>query len=157
MVRLIFSFNRQLTTSTHRSLFFYPASLGNLTASSSHASCNSSLSKKSKSKRKVSLHNDVAVMPIPSRTEYSSLVKERLWSSANDLYRNAVRNSIEFASEGWNWRTVADDEQMIRSPSGERIHPIHLMNVNAPSPNQEGGKREIERENDLMETEPLTA
>ena len=95
-------------------------------------------------------------MPIPSRTEYYSLVKERLWSSANDLYRNAVRNSIEFAAEGWNWRNVADDEQMIRSPSGERIHPIHMMNVNAPTPNQKEEKGEIERGNDLMDTEPLT-
>lgn len=68
-------------------------------------------------------------MPIPMRSEYSNLDKERIWSSANDLYRNAVRNSIEFAAEGWNWRTVADDEQMIQSPSGERIHPIHLMNA----------------------------
>jgi len=92
-------------------------------------------------------------MPIPSRTEYSNSAKERLWSSANDLYRNAVRNSIEFASEGWNWRTVADDDQMVQSPSGERIHPIHMMN--APTTDQ--GKRDIECENDLMESEPVAA
>ncbi|KAL7492728.1 hypothetical protein ACHAWT_001746 [Skeletonema menzelii] len=132
------------------------ASLGNLTASSSHTSCNSSLSKKSKSKRRVSLHNNVAVMPIPSRKEYPNSVKERLWSSANDLYRNAVRNSIEFASEGWNWRNVADDEQMIQSPSGERIHPIHVMNATADQ-EQEKGKGEIEFSKDLMDSEPLSA
>ena len=68
-------------------------------------------------------------MPIPMRTEYSNTIKERLWSSSNDLYQNAVRNSIEFASEGWNWRTVCDDAQMIQSASGERIHPIHMHNV----------------------------
>ena len=94
-------------------------------------------------------------MPIPSRTEYSNSVKERLWSSANDLYRNAVRNSIEFASEGWNWRNVADDEQMIQSPSGERIHPIHMMNVSTA--NQEQQKGEIECGNDLMDSEPLSS
>ena len=94
-------------------------------------------------------------MPIPSRTEYSNSVKERLWSSANDLYRNAVRNSIEFASEGWNWRNVADDEQMIQSPSGERIHPIHMMNTSTA--NQEQEKREIECGNDLMDSEPLSS
>jgi hypothetical protein len=86
-----------------------------------------SLSKKPKSKRRVSLHNDVAVVPIPSRTDYPSLVKARIWSSATELYQNAARNSIEFASEGWNWRNVTEDEKMILSPSGERIHPIHLM------------------------------
>jgi hypothetical protein len=92
------------------------------------------------------------------RTEYSNLVKERLWSSANDLYQNAVRNSIEFAAEGWNWRTVADDDQMIQSPSGERIHPIHLMN----SPTVVEEKRKIECEADLdspvsMDSEPVAA
>lgn len=110
---------------------FSAASLGNLTAASSHASCNSSssLSKKSKSKRRVSLNEKVLSMPIPMRTEYSTTIKERLWSSSSDLYQNAVRNSIEFASEGWNWRTVCDDAQMIQSASGERIHPIHMHNV----------------------------
>ncbi|KAL7515544.1 hypothetical protein ACHAXN_013427 [Cyclotella atomus] len=107
------------------------SSLGNLTLLSqesalSHMSSNS-LSKKPKSKRRVSLHNDVAVVPIPSRTDYPSLVKARIWSSATELYQNAARNSIEFASEGWNWRNVTEDEKMILSPSGERIHPIHLM------------------------------
>jgi hypothetical protein len=111
--------------------FIIASSLGNLTLLSqesalSHMS-SSSLSKKPKSKRRVSLHNDVAVVPIPSRTDYPSLVKSRIWSSATELYQNAARNSIEFASEGWNWRNVTEDEKMILSPSGERIHPIHLM------------------------------
>ena len=122
------------------------ASLGNLTLLSqesalSHSSSNSA-SKKPKSKRRVSLHNDVAVVPIPSRTDYTNLVKERLWSSATELYQNAARNSLEFAAEGWNWRNVTDDEHMIVAPSGERIHPIHLMHsfhhggqINAPQEN----------------------
>ena len=86
------------------------------------------------------------------RTEYTNLVKERLWSSSNDLYQNAVRNSIEFASEGWNWRTVADDDQMIRSPSGERIHPIHFVNTSAVVKE----KKEVGCEDDLMDSEPVT-
>lgn len=90
------------------------------------------------------------------RTEYSCLVKERLWSSSSDLYQNAVRNSIEFAAEGWNWRTVADDDQMIQSPFGDRIHPIHLMNVR----NFVQEKKEILCETDLdssvrMDSEPI--
>ena len=99
---------------------------GSLGTLASHTSCNS-LSQRTKSKRKVSLHNDVAVIPIPSHNEY--LHRERLWCSASELYHNAARNTIEFAAEGFNWRNVADDDQMIEAPSGERIHPIHFMNI----------------------------
>lgn len=59
------------------------------------------------------------------RTEYPTLVRERIWSSASELYQNAARNTIEFASEGFDWRNVAEDEQFVQCPSGERIHPIH--------------------------------
>eukprot|EP00581_Thalassiosira_minuscula_P028199 CAMPEP_0183751520 /NCGR_PEP_ID=MMETSP0739-20130205/1786_1 /TAXON_ID=385413 /ORGANISM="Thalassiosira miniscula, Strain CCMP1093" /LENGTH=316 /DNA_ID=CAMNT_0025987759 /DNA_START=289 /DNA_END=1239 /DNA_ORIENTATION=- len=103
------------------------ASLTTLTLTS-HASCNS-MSKKTRSKRRVSLHNDVVVVPIPHRTEYPTMVRERIWSSASELYQNATRNTIEFASEGFDWRNVADDSQMVQAPHGERIHPIHYMNI----------------------------
>ena len=101
-------------------------SKGSLGTLSSHTSCNS-LSRRTKSKRKVSIHNDVAIIPIPTRNEY--LHRERLWCSASELYHNAARNTIEFAAEGFNWRNVADDDEMIQAPSGERIHPIHFMNI----------------------------
>jgi len=103
------------------------ASLGNLTLTS--VTSFGSASKKSRSKRRVSLHSDVRVISIPSRTDYPSLVKERLWSSATELYQNAARNTLEFAAEGFNWRNVADDAQMLSSSSGEKIHPVHAMNI----------------------------
>ena len=110
-------------------IFVPAASLGTLTLTS-HASCNSvPLLKKMRSKRRVSLHNDVAVVPIPSRTDYPSLMRQRIWSSASELYQNAARNTIEFAAEGFDWRRVAEDDQMIQGPSGERVHPIHYMNM----------------------------
>lgn len=81
-------------------------------------------------KRSVSLHKSVSIIPIPSRDEYSCTVKERLWSSSAELCANAARNSIEFASEGWNWRDVVEDEEMfVHKPSGELIHPVHLRNA----------------------------
>lgn len=86
-------------------------------------------SRTTRSKRRVSLHHDVAVIPIPTRNEYPN--RERIWCSASELYQNAARNTIEFASEGFNWRNVAADEQMVEMPSGERVHPIHFMNMAA--------------------------
>mmetsp|Transcript_24141 Transcript_24141/g.46182 ORF Transcript_24141/g.46182 Transcript_24141/m.46182 type:complete len:96 (+) Transcript_24141:574-861(+) len=63
------------------------------------------------------------------RTEYPDPIRERIWSSASELYHNAARNTIEFASEGFDWRNAADDSQMVHSVQGERIHPIHYMNL----------------------------
>ena len=83
-----------------------------------------------KKKRRVSLNQVVAVIPIPMRSEYSKQTKEKLWSSPHELYENAVRNGVEFASEGWNWRTVKEDEHMIYCETlDERIHPIHIHNL----------------------------
>lgn len=68
----------------------------------------------------------VDVMPIPMRSEYSQRVRSRLWSTALEIHRNATRNAFEFASEGWNWRTVTEDEGMfVDVNTGELIHPIH--------------------------------
>mmetsp|Transcript_9926 Transcript_9926/g.21469 ORF Transcript_9926/g.21469 Transcript_9926/m.21469 type:complete len:337 (+) Transcript_9926:44-1054(+) len=107
------------------------ASLGTLTLAS-HTSFTSLTNKKNASltkKRRVSLHNDVSVIPIPMRTEYPDHIRERIWSSASELYQNAARNTIEFAAEGFDWRNAADDSQMVHSVQGERIHPIHYMNL----------------------------
>jgi hypothetical protein len=35
------------------------------------------------------------------RTEYSTRVKTRIWSTAAEIYQNAARNAFEFASEGY--------------------------------------------------------
>jgi len=134
------------------------ASLGNLTLTS--VTSFGSASKKSRSKRRVSLHSDVRVISIPSRTDYPSLVKERLWSSATELSKNAARNTLEFAAEGFNWRNVADDAQMLSSSSGERIHPIHAMNIRgvfykSPSTSPRLGGRTDARENPYPSERPV--
>lgn len=71
-----------------------------------------------------------------------------MWSSATELYQNAARNSLEFAAEGWNWRTVTDDEHMIVAPSGERIHPIHLIHSF-----RHGGQMNAPQENDVCKVQ----
>lgn len=79
-----------------------------------------------KKKRHCEFNETVKVVPIPMRTEYSSYVRQRLWSNSMEIQQNAARNTLEFASEGWNWRSVILDESMyICDKTGELIHPIH--------------------------------
>jgi hypothetical protein len=123
-------------------------SLTSILGSSTH-SCsldlnisNSSYNKKAKlqhkqkekpKRRSVSLHKSVSVIPIPSRCSYSSNIREKIWSSSAELCANAARNTVEFASEGWDWRKVVEDEHMLlHQASGELIHPIHVQNAFLP-------------------------
>ena len=73
---------------------------------------------------RIAFQNEVDVLPIPTRHEYSDRIKSRIWSNRHELQENAERNAVEFAAEGWNWRTVTEDEGMyICSASGELVHP----------------------------------
>ena len=87
------------------------------------------------------------------RSEYHN--REVMWYSAHELHQNATRNAIEFASEGFNWRQVADDEHMIHVPSGERIHPIHFINIakyQHPSPPIITNQQEHQERSTVTET-----
>ncbi len=121
----------QLGSSTHS--FFSQLNTSN---SSSTSNKKAKLKHKQKIKgkrRSVSLHKSVSVIPIPSRCSYSPTVREKIWTSSAELCTNAARNTVEFASEGWDWRRVIEDEHMLlHQASGELIHPIHVQNAFLP-------------------------
>uniref|UniRef100_A0A6U3SMR2 Uncharacterized protein n=1 Tax=Ditylum brightwellii TaxID=49249 RepID=A0A6U3SMR2_9STRA len=84
----------------------------------------------SDAQHKVTFRHDVKVVPIPMRNEYSRRLRTRLWAGREELHLNAQRNALEFEFEGWDWRTVTDDDDMyVCSQSGELIHPAHCIDT----------------------------
>lgn len=83
-----------------------------------------------KKSTRIAFDDDVTVIPIAMRNEYSSRIKSRIWSNRHELHENAQRNALEFAAEGWNWRNVTEDESMyICSLTGDLVHPVHCEHL----------------------------
>lgn len=92
---------------------------------------NNANDKNNKGRRSITFHDEVEVVPIPMRSEYSKRIRHRLWTGINELHYNAQRNMMEFSSEGWDWRTVVDDENLFLydTLTGEFIHPVHFNEI----------------------------
>jgi hypothetical protein len=82
-----------------------------------------------KVKSAVVFDESVAVFPIPNRSEYTPQMKSCIWSNKRELQKNAARNMLEFAAEGFNWRNAADDDAMYVNHVGERVHPCHCPHL----------------------------
>ena len=78
-----------------------------------------------KKPRSVSFDSSVTVHPIPRYSDYSSRIRNTIWTSVEEMQESAARNYYEFAAENWDWRQVAEDQDMIIY-HGERIHPVHF-------------------------------
>lgn len=96
-------------------------------------------------KKTVSIHKSVSVISIPSRHEYSPIVRERIWTTASEIHANAARNAIEFCSEHWKWENALEDHQMfVHQGNGERVHPIHVHNAISLIDSYQGDPRNSE-------------
>lgn len=85
---------------------------------------------KEKTRKRISFDEAVDVVSIPAKDEYEGPVREKIWASVDEIHQNAARNTVEFISEGWNWRNVMEDEGMyLCVVTGERIHPVHYANL----------------------------
>lgn len=74
----------------------------------------------------VSFRPMVEVRLIPHKNLYSQNVKNSIWNNPQELCSNAIRNSIEFAAENFDWRQAVEDEHFVTSPrSGIKVHPAH--------------------------------
>ena len=81
-----------------------------------------------KKKKSIKFAPSVSVVQIPMRTEYSSRIATRLWSSKAEIRDNANRNVLEFSAENWDWRNVVEDDGMfVCTVSGELVHPVHCQ------------------------------
>lgn len=75
----------------------------------------------------VRFHSKVLVTRIPSRTQYPESMKRNMWCSLSEIARSAQRNTVEYTSEGWDWRNAVEEDSMYIHPkTGQYIHPAHV-------------------------------
>jgi len=109
-------------TPAHEPLRFSPPA-----SISPPSSCDGLLAPTNINDRSIQFENEVLVVPIPSHHEYSDRIKKFLWSGTEEISENAERNRAEYASEGWDWHSVLEDDEMyVDAESGELVHPIWL-------------------------------
>mmetsp|Transcript_8254 Transcript_8254/g.16317 ORF Transcript_8254/g.16317 Transcript_8254/m.16317 type:complete len:133 (+) Transcript_8254:321-719(+) len=100
--------------------------------------------------RKVRFDKKVLVIPIPSRHAYSNRIKKTFWRDGSELQDTADRNQYEYTSEGSDWSTVLEDEDMyIDVDTGEKVHPCWVEHE------EDEGQDNIEDDVDSTEREPF--
>jgi len=81
--------------------------------------------------KKVLFDDNVLVVPIPSRHEYSDRIKKAFWRDGQEIKNIADRNRYEYISEGWDWKLVLEDEDMyVDINTGDKVHPCWVEREN---------------------------
>ena len=102
-----------------------------LTASTSKMDDDSSLSSTRSSvssataRRRLSFDEEVSIVNIPRREQYSHRMQQHLWHSREDLQASIMRNTVEYAADGWAWQQVREEEDHIATRDGKYVHPVH--------------------------------
>lgn len=78
---------------------------------------------KTRSNHRVSFLPTVAVYEIPSHRSYDKLSHRSMWNSLQVQELNARRNRLEFWAENKDWRNAYEEEDMIKTRTGELVHP----------------------------------
>jgi len=97
----------------------------------SYQSCSSSSPPSSTRKtqydrRRLTFDEEVSIVSIPRREQYSNRIKHYLWHKNEDVQASIMRNTIEYAADGWKWEEVREEgEHIYCEGSGEWIHPVH--------------------------------
>ena len=99
-------------------------------------------------RRRIQFNSNVMVVPIPSRHAYSKRIKQAFWMDGAEIQATAERNRYEFASEGWDYQQVLEDEDMYMDvATGQLVHPCWVEDE------EEGDEGDCETSNDQRDHE----
>lgn len=52
-------------------------------------------------------------------------MQQHLWHAREDLQASIMRNTVEYAADGWAWQQVREEEDHLFIGDGQYIHPVH--------------------------------
>lgn len=84
----------------------------------------------------VHFDDTVSGVEISSHRDYPESMRERIWSTLDEINSNASRNMEEFMADDWDWQRATEEEDMVLE-KGRLVHPASCT----PSAKKIGGKR----------------
>jgi hypothetical protein len=97
--------------------------------------------------RRIRFDDNVLVVPIPSRHKYSNRIKQAYWRDGKEIQECAERNRYEYASEGWKWESVFEEDEMyVDRSTGELVHPCWIEGYSNNNEEEEDVEEELDEE-----------